>query len=133
NPAVAGVYYELTQDIDCVDTAGWSAYGFSIIGEFAGHFNGNDYVIRNLTITQPSWDYRGLFHQTTMDSTIENLRLENALVQARNYVGGLVGAHYGELSNVAVHGVVSGSNSVGGLVGYNGGVINKAYSKGSVS
>jgi hypothetical protein len=122
-------------------------------GAFTGNFNGNGYVVSNVTITNTSAstnNYLGFFGYTS-GATITNLRLYNINVTAQtssgeNRVGGLVGhAENGEINRC---GIISGSIAaqgpsticeyVGGLCGfvhYSGGsrTISECFSNASVS
>ncbi len=55
-------------------------------------------------------------------------------VSGNNYAGGLVGVHYGSITNCYSGGAVSGTgNAHGGLAGCNYGTISNSYSTGAVS
>lgn len=130
--------YELTKDLD-FDTnsdgkldandsywnagLGWSAIGSDSSIAFAGIFEGNGHVIRNLLINRPSEAYQGLFGFVT-NAKIRNLGLSGALmsVTGEEYVGGLIAySNNGSLVNCFVIGSVtstySGSAYTGGLIG----------------
>ncbi|MHC4642311.1 MAG: GLUG motif-containing protein [Planctomycetota bacterium] len=104
---------------------------------FSGDFDGNGYVIRNLTITidTGSPDYLGLFGYAGSGSVIKNLGLETVTIIANDYyVGGLVGENDGTISECYASGSVTGDYYVGGLVGYNyQGTISQCYSSGNVT
>ena len=142
----ADTYFELTEDID-LGGKEWTPIGYTVADlimggheyfVFSGNFDGNGYIIKNLTIgteTSPySGDVCGLFGATS--GTIEDVVLENVSI---NYVGGnhssgygfrmggaLVGYSMGDIVNCTVIGLdmKAGSdgsyvalNSIGGLVG----------------
>ena len=154
----ADTYFELTEDID-LGGKEWTPIGETvadlILGgtdyfAFAGNFDGNGYIIKNLTIgteTSPySGDVCGLFGATS--GTIEDVVLENVSV---NYVGGnhssgygfrmggaLVGYSMGDIVNCTVIGLdmKAGSdgsyvalNSIGGLVGVQDGDTTVSHSR----
>ena len=115
--------YILMNDIDL------SGYDWTQIGSanldtgdlsqaFTGEFNGNGYVVRNLTINKPTEDLAGLFGIVN-GGTIENVGLENINVTGGRFVGALAGgAEQGKITNCFVKGAtVSGTYCVGGLVG----------------
>ncbi|MDI4648468.1 S-layer homology domain-containing protein [Cohnella hashimotonis] len=115
--------YKLMTDIDLAgydagDGGGWKPIGGNG-SEFKGSFDGNGFVIRNMTIDRPSDNNVGLFGAVA-NATITNVHLTNVNVKGHMYVGGLAG--FWDLSTISrssVQGFVSGANSVGGLVGYN--------------
>jgi hypothetical protein len=117
-----GKCFKLMTDIDM---SAYTGTQYNIIGnsttKFTGTFDGDGYVIRNLTYTTTSYiSYVGLFGYAS-NSTIKNLGLENVLISSGGayYVGGLIG--YGTLNNIAycyVIGSVSGSSVIGGLIGF---------------
>ena len=154
----ADTYFELTEDID-LGGKEWTPIGETvadlILGgtgyfAFAGNFDGNGYIIKNLTIgteTSPySGDVCGLFGATS--GTIEDVVLENVSI---NYVGGnhssgygfrmggaLVGYSMGDIVNCTVIGLdmKAGSdgsyvalNSIGGLVGVQDGDTTVSHSR----
>ena len=154
----ADTYFELTEDID-LGGKEWTPIGETvadlILGgtgyfAFAGNFDGNGYIIKNLTIgteTSPySGDVCGLFGATS--GTIEDVVLENVSI---NYVGGnhssgygfrmggaLVGYSMGDIVNCTVTGLdmKAGSdgsyvalNSIGGLVGVQDGDTTVSHSR----
>ena len=154
----ADTYFELTEDID-LGGKEWTPVGETvadlIVGGheyfvFSGNFDGNGYIIKNLTIgteTSPySGDVCGLFGATS--GTIEDVVLENVSI---NYVGGnhssgygfrmggaLVGYSMGDIVNCTVIGLdmKAGSdgsyvalNSIGGLVGIQDGGTTVSHSR----
>jgi hypothetical protein len=104
------------------------------IRTFVGKFDGNGYVIRNLTINQPDIENVGLFGHN--NGLIRNVELLDATVIGRNITGSLVGFNSGIVENSKVTGNsrVEGTVNVGGLVGYVewGGIVRKSYSTADV-
>ncbi len=101
--------YILMNDIDL------SGYNWEPIS-FNGTFNGNGYVIKNLTINKPSQNNVGLF--SSIIGSVYNLGLEKVNVTGNNTVGALVAnLTSGMITNCYVTGSVSGNNNVGGLEG----------------
>jgi hypothetical protein len=87
---------------------------------FTGNFNGNSKTISNLTLTQASTDYTGLFCRIGTSGVVSNLTLSNVSISGQDYVGGLAG-YAGTSSNISsinISGAVSGRNYTGGMVGY---------------
>ena len=154
----ADTYFELTEDID-LGGKEWTPVGETVADlimggheyfVFSGNFDGNGYIIKNLTIgteTSPySGDVCGLFGATS--GTIEDVVLENVCI---NYVGGnhssgygfrmggaLVGYSMGDIVNCTVIGLdmKAGSdgsyvalNSIGGLVGIQDGGTTVSHSR----
>ena len=154
----ADTYFELTEDID-LGGKEWTPIGETVADlimggheyfVFSGNFDGNGYIIKNLTIgteTSPySGDVCGLFGATS--GTIEDVVLENVSI---NYVGGnhssgygfrmggaLVGYSMGDIVNCTVIGLdmKAGSdgsyvalNSIGGLVGVQDGGTTVSHSR----
>ena len=137
--ATLGKYYTLANDIDLsgyATGAGWQPIGNSN-NDFQGNFNGNEKVIRNLTINRPTENYVGLFGVAN-GATIQNLGTENANIKGKNYVGCIVGDMYASsiVNNCYAIGSVSGKQEyVGGLVGYNynNSIISNSYAFCNVS
>jgi len=109
------------------------------VNQFTGVFDGNDNIISNAVINQPSSDYIGLFGYVGSGGQIRNLGVENVNITGRNVVGGLVGEIDADsLTNCYATGLVTGTGTVntcvGGLVGVNwSGTLNACYATGSVS
>ncbi len=136
-------HYILTQDIDASETATWNGgAGFEPIGTrdldhpelaFTGTFDGQGYVIANLTIFRPDEDNVGLFGYVDAEGAILNVVLEDCYVAGDANVGGLVGWNEGTVSNSYAGGEVTGDESVGGLVGWSRGAILDSYATGTVT
>lgn len=101
---------------------------------FTGTFDGQGYEIRDLFINLPGKGYVGLFSIVGEGGHIEDIGMVNADVTSTAYIGGLVGANSGTVSNSYSTGSVTGKEGVGGLVGFNGeaGTVSNSYSTGSV-
>jgi len=128
---------------------------------FSGDFDGNGYIIKNLTINE---DYInvGFFGYTLSTANIHDLGIETSSdgvysitdtagiligrndgivnncyatgnLTGQNFIGGLVGINYGIISNCYVTGTVSGNNNIAGLIGFNDGAINNCYATGNIS
>ncbi len=113
--------YHLTANIDL------GGINWEPINDFTGTFDGQGYVIRNMTITG-DYENTGLFGLTNKDKpVIKNLGLENVninvTVATYAYIGGLLGRNtrgYVDISNCYVTGQITGTGTnirTGGIVG----------------
>jgi hypothetical protein len=107
------------------DPIGWMAFErdslwIDIIGEpFTGTYNGNGFIIKDLTINREDSEFIGLFGYVEK-GVIKNMTLENVHVTGLSSVGGLVGRNLGFIENAIIEGFVTGKGrTVGGLVGSN--------------
>jgi hypothetical protein len=147
----AGIYLQLTADIDAADTATWNigdhdddvntpdeAMGFSPIGNaadrFGGSFDGAGHVISKLTINRPGFNYVGLFGYVAQGGVITNVGLVDSSLAGYYYVGVLVGYSDGSVASSYATGSVAGEIYVGGLVGrnYDDGSVSSSYATASV-
>jgi hypothetical protein len=135
--------YHLTANIDLFGTE-WVPLG-DRDNAFTGVFDGQGYVVRNLTLMNALRSYRfsGLFGRAS-DSTIKNVGMEDVSIggsgATREYSGGIVGHNSGIVINCyssgSIHaGVVWDNAYAGGIVGFNAtsGSVNNCYSTSSVS
>ncbi len=106
-------HFRLVADIDLSAYA--SGSGWQPIVGFAGTFDGQGYVIRNLTIQRPTEDTVGLFADPT--NSVQRVRFVNASVIGRNHVGVVAGTAWGLVSKVHAQGTVVANDYAGGLVG----------------
>ena len=125
--------YELVTDISLTAYAnnergkGWQPLGHDTDrvndgcqgAVFNGTFEGNGFMISDLSINRSAEDCVGLFGYMAANSEIRNLTLRAESVVGRNIVGGLVGytSTARIVSSSVVVAEVSGNNNVGGLVG----------------
>jgi hypothetical protein len=126
---------------------------------FTGAFDGNGHTISHLRVTGAS--YLGLFGRLESGAEVKNLGVvdvsitgsgddvgglvgyndggavtncySTGVVNAVDYVGGLVGENSGSITTSYSTGTVNGKNDVGGLVGWNGWPVSDCYSTGPVS
>jgi type II secretion system protein G len=126
--------YIVMKDLDLSGYENWVPIGKEA-SPFTGTFDGNNYVIFNLTISPtPKGDFKGLFGYISETSEITNLGLENANIIGRYRIGGLVGRNDGgTITNCYAAGNITGKDYVGGLVGSNDGTITNCYATGNVS
>ena len=141
------VYYMLMNDINLSGYAqgeGWTPIGYWFYPDdfskcFQGYFNGNGYIVQNLTINRPAENRIGLFGYTS-NGEIKNLGIENCNLVGQAFVGGLVGGNGGNIyngsniNNCYATGNIKGYDNTGGLVGsQRGSFINNCYAKCNVS
>ena len=74
----------------------------------------------------------GLFGYLASSGKVARLGVENMRIRGHRYVGGLVGANRGTVSDCYSSGSVTGNSDVGGLVGSNLGSVSNSYSSSSV-
>ena len=118
--------YELGCDIDLAGEP-WTPIGNNF-HKFTGSLDGCGHVISNLTVTAGSSNYVGLFGylgSSGTDARVANLRIANATVSGRSYVGTLAGcAEDATVTNCSVVGATvmatGGPNygRAGGLIGH---------------
>ncbi len=116
----------------------------NIYYNFQGKFDGLNYKIKNLKITDETLAFftdenrvdRGIGLFGYSRGTIENVGVENTNINVNKMdVGGIVGWNNngGTIRNVYHTGTVIGQRNVGGIVGYSGsGRIEKAYNTGNI-
>ena len=123
-----GKFYKLMNNLDLTDYS--SGSGWEPIKGFQGNFDGNNKIVKNLTINRPTEDEIGLFGRIGYSlggvaQTIQNLGIENCNIKGKKDVGGLIGIIYVLMGNVNVTilnchvvGNVAGIDNIGGLAGY---------------
>jgi VCBS repeat-containing protein len=130
-------HFQLRNTIDLADLGGnWTPHYFS------GTFNGNDFQIKNLTVSHNS-DYGGMFQVASTGSvvTIQNLHFYNVnMTSTSGYCHGPISHLWGNthaLTNVSSHtGSISAAGfGVGGIVGcvYSNATVTDAFSDLTVS
>lgn len=138
NSADWGKHFKLMNDIDM---SAYTGTQYNIIGNqttpFSGSFDGNQYVIHNLTyVTSEAVEYAGIFGYLS-GATIKNLSVDNVFLSSGGrYVGGVAGLNQGLIMACHVSGSVSGSmqySYVGGLAGCNYGTMTHCHASSSVS
>lgn len=112
---------------------GWLPIGTGWV-PFVGHFDGNGKTIKGLYINRSISDDVGLFGCIWEGAIVENVKLKDANVTGREYVGALVGWNYeGRIVNSSASGVVAGESFIGGLVGENNGLTIDSYATSRVT
>lgn len=112
------IYFELDQDFNLADIAGFVPIGKGRVNSFAGIFNGNGFSISNLSIASAD-QFTGLF-SVLAEAQVFDLNLANFTVSSTaSYTGVLAGAAgVSELSDITVSAsVVHGSHFLGGVAG----------------
>ena len=99
--------------------------------EFASTFDGNGYVISNLTVDGVY--YCGLFGKLASGSEIKNLGLEDVSIAGSKWIGGLVGWNSGSISSCYSTGTIRSGSAIGGLIGLNYGSVSSCYSTSAVT
>jgi len=135
--------FHLTADIDLAGSE-WLPIGGNA-NPFTGTFDGQGFVIKNLTIADNSYKYNGLFGYVSINSRIVNVGLEETNITVsyseQVYIGALIGyaARLSQLSNCYNSGRILCTNYfssfAGGLVGSHNdyGDIEYCYNAGDVS
>jgi len=123
---------------------GWEPIGGPIVADpntlaavsvdpFAGSLDGQGYGIEDLFIDRRGDIGVGLFGCVGERGVIEDVAVVNGAFTGSRYVGGLVAANWGTVSNSYSTGTVTGDWFVGGLVGRNEGAVSNSYSTGTVT
>ena len=94
---LSGKYY-LTSDIDLSGSEWEPIWDADHDTPFAGTFDGQGYVISNLTITG-SCKYAGLFGKA-YDAEIKNIGMENIAIDVSNEIEGYAGGNSGDGGNI---------------------------------
>lgn len=128
---VLNKHTRLTADLDL---SGIALCPLGRLGPLTGVFDGNNRVIRNAVINEPSGSYVGLFSCVGSGGQVKNLGVENINLTGSRYIGGLAGRNSGTLTVCHVTGSVAGTiSSIGGLAGYNDGSLVNCFTIGSVT
>lgn len=120
----------LTNDISLKDS------DFVSIPSFAGTFDGKDYKISGLNITE-ALSPAGLFGTLESTATVKNLNLAGCISpkDTKENAGGIAGTNSGKIINCTFYGIVNGKTDTGGIVGTNEetGEIYDSLSEGTVT
>lgn len=140
NGSYGAAHYRMVADVDLSAYGNWTPIG-SEDTPFRGTFEGNSHTIRNLTITNATQEYHGLFGWAK--GIIQNVLVSNANISVtypNAAVGTIVGRNDGIVQNCAMlGGFVRGNVYVGGIVGCNismsmsMGTVQNCYATGSVT
>ena len=144
--------YRLAVDIDATPTRNWKGTnegGFRPIGgarpanhrsqSFSGSLDGAGYEIRGLSVSVARDRHAGVFSDIHTNGSVASLHFADLFVSGggddNDYVGGLAGSSYGNVSLVGISGRVvrSGNGPIGGLMGVSaGGRIDETWFAGEV-
>lgn len=110
--------------------AGWVPIG--TYGEpFSGTYDGNNYVITNLTISNSALSYAGLFGHLSGEAA--GVAISGGSIRALDFSGLLAGYVTGTVRESSAVGVVYAHEQVGVFVGHNRGLIEKCFSRGEIT
>ncbi len=126
-------HFRQVADIDLADYENWQPIG-SYRNIFEGSYDGNGFIIRNLSINCTELSDAGLFGFLGSGGELKNITLENVEVTGNRYVGGLLGRNEGTVQDSTVSGNISGHHQfVGGLIGANLGTVQNSSVEGTVT
>jgi hypothetical protein len=121
--------YVLMNDVDCIDSRNWNGgLGFLPVGNstagyrFAGTFNGNGFVVKNLYMNRNA-SYLGLFGYTTANFTIMNTNLTNFTILGKSVMGTAGGYIYGNITHVHIKNSFINSTYYSGTYSNIGGLV----------
>ena len=87
--------------------------------QYTGIFDGNNHVIRNMTINRPGGYWIGLFGYLGPGGEAKNLGIVDANLHGAGDMGCIAGYSEGSITSCYATGIVAGTEfAVGGLVGY---------------
>ncbi len=107
-------HFKQTADIDLAVYSNWRPIG-SYDNRFAGIYDGNGHIIKNLSLERPRQNYVGLFSAAD-EGSLMNIVIKNARVAGADLSGILLGGNWGAIINCHVEGEITGY-SIGGLAG----------------
>lgn len=112
----------------------WTPIGVSENNQFTGVFNGQNYTISGLYLSNTEQSFVGLFGYIDNGATIQNLGVVDSYFEGNENIGGLCGVNAnGLIENCYSESSVKGTNYAGGLCGYaSTGTIKNSYNVGSV-
>jgi hypothetical protein len=129
--------FKQINDIDLSDYENWEPIGrynidIMLGNGFMGTYDGDGYTIKNLKIDKPEKESLGLFgyigssKQKNQIGEIQNLKIENAEINGKGFIGIVTGVTPGKIENVHVSGKLEGYEVIGGIAG-GAKIINKNY------
>lgn len=122
--------FRQTRDITL--TGNWTPLGTNV-SPFTGMYDGADLTISGLVVNLPTTDNVGLFGYAS-GATLTRIRLSNASVTGRDYVGSLAGVALNTtISYSSAAASIAGVTTVGGLVGVaTGSTISQSFSSSNI-
>ena len=127
-------YYKLANDIDMTGI-NWKPVYVGMTNGFKGVFDGDGYVIKNLTING-NFDRGALFGNIDTTSTVKNLGVIDCSIKNTNRdTAAFVGTCYGTIENCFSTGTIQGVDVVGGIAGWisNNSKVKNCYSTANVT
>lgn len=124
----------VNEDLTAENLRQWTPIGRSWPA-YCGMFEGNDYTISGLYVSNPEMDYVGLFGYTDYGYQISNIHLTNSYFEGNSCVGGLFGYAGSYISGCTVSDsvTVKGNSSLGGIIGNTAyGELNNSWSAATV-
>ncbi|MDR3235156.1 MAG: hypothetical protein LBT48_00310 [Prevotellaceae bacterium] len=116
-----GLCFIITDDIDLSSYENWQPIGVANVSDywmqnpFTGTLDGNNRIIKNLTINRPTENFVGLFAAASA-ANLFNIVIENCSIIGQNNVGALVATiENSTVRNCSVSGYIQGENIVGGF------------------
>jgi hypothetical protein len=95
---------------------------------FTGTLDGQNHMIKNLTIHVNKGEWQGLFGEIGEGGRVCSLALDGVTIRNGRRAGALAGWNTGTIDRCSSAGSMHGNWMVGGLVGQNGGSIDHCYS-----
>ncbi len=125
------VVNEGTITSESTDARAWTPIGNNS-NRYTGTFDGNNKTVSGLYFNNTDTKYVGLFGYIGENGTVKNTGVINSYFNGLWFVGGVVGANYGTITNCYNSGEVSGVYFTGGIVGQNCGTITSCYNTGII-
>ena len=116
---------------ESTDARAWTPIG-NRDNKYTGAFDGNNKTVSGLYFNNTDTKYVGLFGYIGENGTVKNTGVINSYFNGLWFVGGVVGANYGTITNCYNSGEVSGVYFTGGIVGQNCGTITRSYNTGII-
>ena len=125
--------FHLVNDINLADRE-WTPIGYDWLNAFTGIFDGQGFIVRNLTITGQNNSHNGLFGYTVY-ATVKNVGMEDTYINVVSNAGSIIASAFtSDIINSFNTGTVFSETNAGGLVGTaRDGLIAYSYNLGNVS
>ncbi len=126
----AGKTIILLSDLNFTQIDGVAPVGSSSAAPFAGTFDFDGHLVKNLTLTSDG-DYVGIFGYLT--GSVQNLNADGVYITGNKYCGVIAGYSAGEIKSCSAAGSVNGNEYAGGIVGCNDGSVSRTSSSAKVT
>lgn len=126
----AGKTIILLSDLNFTQIDGVAPVGSSSAAPFAGTFDFDGHLVKNLTLTSDG-DYVGIFGYLT--GSVQNLNADGVYITGNKYCGVIAGYSAGEIKSCSAAGSVNCNEYAGGIVGYNDGSVSRTSSSAKVT